>query len=113
MRGLQANNGNYFVLVDNTNHPNSLFNLNGDLQYLNLNANGFLLNPAKLLGQDGKRISCLDGKKNQLWNGAYILAANEDFGTGKNIWQFFLITMATQSGQEHRFQFKHRRSQLH
>lgn len=84
VRGLQANNGNYFVLADNTNHPNSLFNLNGDLQYLNLNANGFLLNPAKLLGQDGKESAAWMEKTN-CGNGAYILAANEDFGTGKNM----------------------------
>ena len=94
-RGVQTNAGSYFVLVDNNNHPNKLFNTNGDLQLLSLNAAGFLINPAKLLGQDGTE-SAAWMEKTSCGSGGYIIAANEDFGTGSNM----LAILTDQNGNQ-------------
>lgn len=94
-RGVQTNVGSYFVLVDNNNHPNKLFNTNGDLQLLSLNAAGYLINPAKLLGQDGTE-SAAWMEKTSCGSGGYIIAANEDFGTGSNM----LAILTDQNGNQ-------------
>ncbi len=84
VRGLQTNTGNYLLLTENTNHPQALFNPLGDLAHVELNASGALVNPSVLIGNDGMETAVWMEKTN-CGSGGYIIAANQDNGTGSDI----------------------------
>ncbi len=87
LRGVKTITGNFFMLADNTNHPFKISNANGDLQHIEVNSPGTLMNPSKLIGTDGKE-TAVWMEKTVCGAGGYIIAANEDLGSGSNMLAF-------------------------
>ncbi len=84
LRGLMTNSGDFLILADHKNHPLGIFNTLGDIQHVQLNSLGYVINPSKMLGQDDVETASWM-EKTVCGNGGYIIAGEQNNGVHNDV----------------------------
>jgi hypothetical protein len=84
VRGVMTNSGNFLIFCENWNHPLGIANTMGDLQVVQLNSQGHIVNPSIMIGNTGLE-SAAWLEKTVCGNGGYIIAGHSNHGSGNDM----------------------------